>query len=341
MSDIFISYARDNRKTAQQLARALEAQGWSVWWDTRLKAGEVWDEVIGRELAAARCVIVLWSKASVQRNWVREEAREGLRRGILVPVRIENVEPPLPFKGLQAVDLINWKGQRGHPGFKQFMLDIGIARVPRSPRFLPRFRRPAVPKLALPSSWEPGDFDRELAPYDFPPALATAVALRQREARIGDELVYVPTPAGRMRGTAPPPPADAAPTHRSILLKVIIYSAIAALTVIGLEALGVKILPFLNMTRKENTESDSDGNGGEETCSGDCSVVAPPAISVGHWMMVQIFLHPPDIADTVEETALTSDTTSALRGFSSLSLLLKNGARVGFQLEVPDLGVSD
>jgi hypothetical protein len=30
MSDIFISYAREDRKTAQRLAKALEAQGWSV-----------------------------------------------------------------------------------------------------------------------------------------------------------------------------------------------------------------------------------------------------------------------------------------------------------------------
>jgi hypothetical protein len=53
MSDIFISYAREDRETAQRLAETLKAHGWSVWWDTRLKAGEVWDEVIGRELAAA------------------------------------------------------------------------------------------------------------------------------------------------------------------------------------------------------------------------------------------------------------------------------------------------
>lgn len=30
MSDIFISYASEDRAQAQRLARALEAQGWSV-----------------------------------------------------------------------------------------------------------------------------------------------------------------------------------------------------------------------------------------------------------------------------------------------------------------------
>jgi hypothetical protein len=126
--------------------------------------------------------------------------------------------------------------------------------------------------------------------------------------------------------------------RRNLLLKVIIYSVIAALTVIGLETLGVKILPFFNMTRRVNTESDDDGDDGEKTHSVDCSVFAPPAVSVGHWMMVQIFLHPPDIADTVdtvEEAAVSFDTTAALRGFSSLSLRLRDGARVGFQLQCP------
>jgi len=54
MSDIFISYARADRARAEQLAKALEAQDWSVWWDTRLKGGEIWDEVIERVFRSAR-----------------------------------------------------------------------------------------------------------------------------------------------------------------------------------------------------------------------------------------------------------------------------------------------
>jgi hypothetical protein len=65
MADIFISYAREDRTKAQQLAAALEDSGWSVWWDTRLKAGEIWDEVIEKEIKTARTVVVLWSHASV------------------------------------------------------------------------------------------------------------------------------------------------------------------------------------------------------------------------------------------------------------------------------------
>ena len=40
MSDIFISYAREDRPRAAAIARALEAQGWSVWWDWIILAGK-------------------------------------------------------------------------------------------------------------------------------------------------------------------------------------------------------------------------------------------------------------------------------------------------------------
>jgi small GTP-binding protein len=128
MADIFISYAREDLETAKTLAQALADQSWSVWWDTRLQAGEVWSEVIERELKAARCVVVLWSKTSVQSHWVREEATEGLERRILVPALIEDVQPPLPFGGIQAEHLIDWYGEQSHTGFKR-LVDAVASRI--------------------------------------------------------------------------------------------------------------------------------------------------------------------------------------------------------------------
>src|SRR5512134_618531 len=72
MTDIFISYAREDRETAKTLAQALTDQGWSVWWDRRIRTGGRFYDVIDRELTAARCVIVLWSKAALMSSWVRE-----------------------------------------------------------------------------------------------------------------------------------------------------------------------------------------------------------------------------------------------------------------------------
>lgn len=55
MNDIFVSYANGDRAVAQQLADALEALGWSVWWDREIPFGKPFDQVIEEELNAARC----------------------------------------------------------------------------------------------------------------------------------------------------------------------------------------------------------------------------------------------------------------------------------------------
>ena len=65
MADIFLSYAREDEARAAIFARVLGELGWSVFWDARIIAGASWDEVVERELQACRCVVVLWSAASI------------------------------------------------------------------------------------------------------------------------------------------------------------------------------------------------------------------------------------------------------------------------------------
>jgi adenylate cyclase len=65
VSDIFLSYAREDRERARRVVDALVSKGWSVFWDPRIVPGETWDDTIQAELAAARCVVVLWSQNSV------------------------------------------------------------------------------------------------------------------------------------------------------------------------------------------------------------------------------------------------------------------------------------
>jgi TIR domain/Interferon-induced transmembrane protein len=126
MADLFLSYAREDRDCAEALARALSSRGWSVWWDRRIPPGQSYSEVIERELSQARCVIVLWSRKSLDSQWVQNEAADAAERKRLVPVRIEDIRPPLEFRRLQTADLFNWK-----TGFGGAEFDACVASIER------------------------------------------------------------------------------------------------------------------------------------------------------------------------------------------------------------------
>jgi len=117
MADIFISYAKEDKSRAEPLAKVLEGQGWSVWWDRKIPPGKTFAQVIEEAITAAKCVIVLWSVKSVKSDWVQNEAAEGASRKILVPALIDDVPIPFEFRRIQAADLIDWKAQTDHPGY--------------------------------------------------------------------------------------------------------------------------------------------------------------------------------------------------------------------------------
>jgi hypothetical protein len=124
MADIFISYAREDEARIQHLASALEEQGWSVFWDRRIPAGQTWRSYIGHALRDAVCIVVAWSRHSVSSRWVIEEAEEGQQRGNLVPILLDPVEPPIGFRGIQAGDLTAWQPGHPSPHLSQLVQDI-------------------------------------------------------------------------------------------------------------------------------------------------------------------------------------------------------------------------
>jgi hypothetical protein len=126
MSDIFISYASEDVERAKVLAQALQTEGWSVWWDRTIPFGKRYDEVIAAAIASARSIVVLWSTASVTSAWVREEAEQGRKRGILIPVLIEGVEPPMGFRLFPTAELFDWDGSVSAPVFQKLLDDLAI-----------------------------------------------------------------------------------------------------------------------------------------------------------------------------------------------------------------------
>jgi serine/threonine-protein kinase len=118
-TDVFVSYKAEDRARLRPLVAALEAEGFTVWWDTHIGGGAHWREDIEQHLQAAKCVIVVWSKRSVgiAGDFVRDEASHARKRGVYLPVCLDPVEPPLGFGEVQAIALKRWRGDRTDPRF--------------------------------------------------------------------------------------------------------------------------------------------------------------------------------------------------------------------------------
>ena len=124
MRQVFISYSSTDRERAKRLAEAVEAAGYSVWWDRQIAPGEIFDEAIEAALNQSACVVVIWSSASVKSEWVKTEAAEAAKRKVLVPVLLDSVTIPLEFRRIQAADLTQWNGSHDDSEFQKFLAAI-------------------------------------------------------------------------------------------------------------------------------------------------------------------------------------------------------------------------
>ena len=189
-TDIFISYARQDRPAARIFAECFPAEGFGVWWDASLHSGETFDEVIEQRLRDARAVVVLWSPRSVASRWVRAEATLADRRNKLVPAIIEPCDRPIVFELTHTADLSDWHGDTSDPRWQTYVEDLH--------RMLDRAReREAEAGHAAPKP---------------APAPAAAPPVSRQPLRPGNDEVIA---AGRFRhsrgATAEPATHDAAP----------------------------------------------------------------------------------------------------------------------------------
>jgi hypothetical protein len=113
MTDVFISYKKEDVARVEPIARALANAGYDVWWDHRIPPGRTYREVIGAALHDAKCVIVVWSTLSANAQWVLDEADEGKKRNVLLPLLIDDVDIPYGFRQIEAARLVGWTGNTG------------------------------------------------------------------------------------------------------------------------------------------------------------------------------------------------------------------------------------
>jgi serine/threonine-protein kinase len=155
MTDVFVSYKAEDRRRIAPLVSALEADGFSVWWDQQIDGGAAWRRMIEAELNAARSVIVAWSKRSVgeQGEFVQDEATRAQQRRVYIPVTIDKVHLPLGFGETHALPLAGWSGDRSDPRYQAVLAavrKIAGEREAREPTTAPAIsRRTAIAGSAV------------------------------------------------------------------------------------------------------------------------------------------------------------------------------------------------
>jgi adenylate cyclase len=172
MADVFVSYSRSDKARVAPLVAAIEAQGWSVWWDPAIDAGQQFDDQIDAELQAASAVLVVWTPTSVGSRWVRGEARDAAERGILVPVRFEDARLPIDVRAIQTTNLDTWDEDPTSAPFQDLLRSLGtVIKRQRAHRSLksgsssaPSVSPVAAPRVAicvLPFANMSGDQEQE------------------------------------------------------------------------------------------------------------------------------------------------------------------------------------
>jgi formylglycine-generating enzyme required for sulfatase activity len=149
MADIFVSYTRADQEIVGRIVALLEAQGWSVWWDTRIAGGERWDATIEREINAARCVVVVWTPRSINQEWVHLEAHHGRSRGILVPILVDIDKAPFAFSLIQAREITGWDGATKTAAVVHVLNDVQHKLGDTSPRASSQPQPPTSPTLQI------------------------------------------------------------------------------------------------------------------------------------------------------------------------------------------------
>lgn len=120
MADVFVVYAREDRAKAEKLVECM-CKKMSVWWDDALTGD--FRIAIPNEIANAKCVVALFSKASVRKTGSVGEDLEVAKRNkkTIIPLQLEECDPIYGFGNLSSVDFRFWDEREDHPCFQHLM----------------------------------------------------------------------------------------------------------------------------------------------------------------------------------------------------------------------------
>ena len=132
MARVFISYVhiQPDQALAQSSASELSGQH-EVFIDTNLLPGQIWSDVIDRQLATADYFIVFLSAYSANSPMVEAELRRafelnrGTRRPVIVPIRLDNCDLPYAIDAYTGrSQMIRWESATDSKRLHQVLLGV-------------------------------------------------------------------------------------------------------------------------------------------------------------------------------------------------------------------------
>ena len=124
---LFISYSRKDKQVAQRVADALDIEGYDVFWDAEIPPGQKFDAYIFSQLEQSHAVVVLWSKHSIDSDYVKEEADYARSNTVLVPLRIDETILPFGFTRIHTTDLLHWNGSIQDPEWRRVVSALELS----------------------------------------------------------------------------------------------------------------------------------------------------------------------------------------------------------------------
>ena len=159
MTDIFVSYASEDRERVGTLVQALRQAGYSLWWDRDIEPGVDRKVAIAKALSEAKLNLVMWSRAAadpVAGKDVIDEAEHSNGRGAYLGVLLDDAELPFGFGGHQAVDVATYKGDAN--GTAKVVAGVGkfmeegqaiVAPLPPPPEYRPPSKAPIYAAIGV------------------------------------------------------------------------------------------------------------------------------------------------------------------------------------------------
>jgi len=103
MTEIFLSYKREDRDCAKRVAEVLTMRGYNVWWDTSLVAGDAFGDKINAQLDQAKLVLTLWSQGALSSPWVKAESQRAWEQRKYLGILMESYQRHLTLTDMSPL----------------------------------------------------------------------------------------------------------------------------------------------------------------------------------------------------------------------------------------------